>query len=658
MRRMGAFVLLVLCFILLCAPVRAADLDETASSAETAAAEEETAPLQTEIPVSNSQPRADTITSYTMEAVVNQGGTAQISAVVDIHLSQSTEKLVIPLGKGASNCVVNGVRLRIRQINGIPSVYLTSDVGLIGDLRVSMTYQVSKCVSADGVLTLPVLPAGYAYPIERLTADITLPGTFSQRPQFSSGYLGEDVDNYMNITVSDNRITAELFEPMRDHDSMILTLQTPEAMFARQTRGGTLETVGMIVGVLLGLMLLYWALTLSWRPVRVGFQTHPPLGETAGESAALLTGGNLSFSLMVLTWAQMGYLTIHRGRDVTLRRRMEMGNERSELEIRAFRRLFRQRLEVSATGSEFQRLRQRMDGCRPRMKDHFHPRSGNPLLLRLMGAALGGAAAVGIGDGLLPAMPVRVLVLILCALAGLWAAWKIQAGVHALFGRDRAAVVRGALVCLAVLALSGGGGQFGRGVVMVLAEALAGLASAFGGRRTEEGRQIVQGELGMIRFFRWGYKEQHQTNQARNPSYYYDLAPYALALGADRAFARRFEKTQLPPCTYLRCQVKDGTARQWCKVLRETVDLMDGKPIGLERYFLGRVLMAFLIARQSNRERAARDRERRRRAERAARQRENATRQDTTQRMDFADSRLRQDTERFAPNPGGPAGRR
>lgn len=129
-------------------------------------------------------------------------------------------------------------------------------------------------------------------------------------------------------------------------------------------------------------------------------------------------------------------------------------------------------------------------------------------------------------------------------------------------------------------------------------EVLAGLATAFGGRRTEDGRRLVQGELGLRRFLRREYKERHQSAQHQNPSYYYDLAPYALALGVDGAFARRFEKMELPPCAYLRCRVPGGRAVDFQKILRETVDLMDGRPTGLERSFLGRMLLAATAARR------------------------------------------------------------
>ena len=572
------------------------------------------------------------ITSYEMEAVVSAQGTAQVNATVNLHITESATRLVIPLGKGASNCVVSGVRQRIRKENGVPCVILRNETGLIGDVQLSITYQLSGCVSPEGILSLPILANSYVYPIDEVSFRITLPGEFTANPIFQSGYLGEDIDNYMDITVEGPVIQGKVLQSLRDHDSLSMTLETPEELFPRRTLDGAiLRAVNLAVLVLAALMVLYWALRLFWKPVRIPFQSHPPMGETAGESWALLTGGNLSFSLMVITWAQMGYLTIRRDRDVVLYRRMDMGNERSELEIRAFSQLFRKRRTVSATGADFQRLRARMDGQRPHIRGLFSPRSGNPMVLRVLGLALGLAAGLGLGDGVLPVMQVRFLPLILFALGGAWGAWAIQGGIFAFLSRDKSPIFRGGAASALLLILGLLGGRLSLALMCLMMEVLTGLVTLFGGRRTEDGRGVVQGELGMVRFFRREYKERHQTAQQQNPSYYYDLAPYALALGADKAFARRFDRMELPPCSWLQYRAAGPTAADWQRVLRDTVDLMDGKPIGLERTFPGRVLVAILLARQESKRNAAR---RRRRPRTRAPQRDPDL--DRTRRIDYS----------------------
>lgn len=597
---MRRFLIFMLCLLLAGMPVCAAEATGTESTQSSESQAVGSVPPETGSAAVEAG--GGTVTSYHMEAVLSSQGGVQVTVEVKLNITQMAEELVIPLGKGASNCYINGVRMTVRKVRGIPSVKMHSDAGIIGDLQLNITYQLSKCVDADGIFTLPLLPASYAYPVENLSFQVTLPGEPGEMPQFTSGYLGEDADNYLKISQQEAVISGNLLSAMRDHDSLTMTLQMPEELFARRSAGGgTGKVIQMIMLVGLALMLLYWALRLSWKPVRIGFQSHPPLGETAGETEALLTGGNISFSLMVLTWAQMGYLTIRSGRRITLHRRMDMGNERSSLEIKAFERLFRRKDVVSVEGRDFARLRTHMDAQRLRARGQFAKNSGNPVILKVLGLLLGAAAGIGIGDGLFPPMQVRFLALIPCALVGVWASFLVQKGMCALWGRNKGPVWAGVLALFLGILLGVKGELTSMAMLWALIEILAGGFAMFGGRRTEDGRRTVQAELGMIRFFCGEYKGQHQAAQARNPSYYYDLAPYALALGVDRQFARKFQRMALPPCSYFVCRTRDNRAKTWQKLLRETVDLMDGKPIGLERYFLGRLLLALSAAMSAGR---------------------------------------------------------
>jgi hypothetical protein len=74
----------------------------------------------------------------------------------------------------------------------------------------------------------------------------------------------------------------------------------------------------------------------------------------------------------------------------------------------------------------------------------------------------------------------------------------------------------------------------------------------------------------------------------QNPDYYYAMAPYAMALGVDRAFARQVGKMRLPQCTYMTTGM-DGhtTAKEWNELLREAVQVMDERQQRLlwERFF-------------------------------------------------------------------------
>lgn len=82
--------------------------------------------------------------------------------------------------------------------------------------------------------------------------------------------------------------------------------------------------------------------------------------------------------------------------------------------------------------------------------------------------------------------------------------------------------------------------------------------------------------LGFRRFLRTIPRTQLQHIRRQNPDYFHALVPYALALGSDKAFAKRFGRDLLPPCPYITgVPQKPMSAAQWCKLIRRTARAME-----------------------------------------------------------------------------------
>jgi hypothetical protein len=103
-----------------------------------------------------------------------------------------------------------------------------------------------------------------------------------------------------------------------------------------------------------------------------------------------------------------------------------------------------------------------------------------------------------------------------------------------------------------------------------------GLGAFYGGFRTESGKQVASEILGLRRYLKSLTTKQWKQILHSNPHYYYDMAPYALALGIDRQVARSLKNLRLPNCPYLTTGM-DGqlTAAEWNQLLRETAASLD-----------------------------------------------------------------------------------
>ena len=124
-------------------------------------------------------------------------------------------------------------------------------------------------------------------------------------------------------------------------------------------------------------------------------------------------------------------------------------------------------------------------------------------------------------------------------------------------------------------------------VTVLLTQWVAGLMAFFGGRRTEAGRQDLAQIMGLRRYMKTVSKDELRRILTVDPDYFHSLAPFALALGVDRSFARRFGNDRMPVCPYILLGSDAGhTAAEWSDIYRKVLSLMDRrtKMLPLERF--------------------------------------------------------------------------
>lgn len=516
------------------------------------------------------------------ETSVSKDGSCAVVVTATIHLEEAVASPVFPVPKNAENITLNGSPATVHTGASSQMVSL-KDVtgGSAGEWSIVIRYDLPSLVTStkeEGlVLTLPIL-SGFSYPVEKLTFSVTLPGDVPGRPSFTSAYHQADIQSLLAVTVSGRTIAGQALEPLKDHESLTMTLPVDGKMFPETAH--TAQVLGLLdlaIGVVALVAVGYYLLTL--RPVlpKRPLQATVPDGLSAGDMPLWLTGRGMDLSMLVVTWAELGYIRIQvedRGR-VLLHKRMEMGNERSIFENRCYRDLFGRRSVVDGTGQHYAQLVRTVAKKSPQAKEIYCPESGNVKVFW----ALCDVAAILSGISMAGALAAysTVLQAFLAILIGTMAL-LIQSGGRCLLLRKRRSLWI-ALGCAGLWLILGlWSGAWGAAVLMVAFQFFAGFAGAYGGKRTELGQQALEQILGLRRFMRIASKSELQRLLRYDSVYFYEVAPYALALGVDKPFAKRFGRLRLPECTYLTGPVQGQmTAVEWAKFLRTTVDKLDAR---------------------------------------------------------------------------------
>lgn len=517
-------------------------------------------------------------------ATVNTDGGCQISLTVTLHLEQAMDKLYFPIPEEATGVTLNGSRVSASKSGDVRKVNLSRVVrNVVGDVTVNLQYSLYDVIvtTETGALEmqLPML-SGFDYPIDKLDFSVTLPGAVEVLPGFVSGYHEARIEEDLVYSVSGATITGNSVRALKDHETLTMTLAVTEQMFPRTlTHTHDYQWALTAIAVCAAVALLYWIVAMWNRPGLARTQPEPPHGYTAGSLGNILAGTGMDLTMMVLSWAQLGYVLIHvKGKRVYLYRKMDMGNERSELEVRWFRKVFGKRDRVDTADFRYAQL------CRKAAKSHEDPMgllrrfNGDPRIFRgiagLMGLFGGMAIAVAMADG----AALQGFLLVLFGALGAVSGWFIQLfGAGLLLYAPRLLKISLGL-CGVWLLLGLLSGAADVALIMCAALLVAGVLLAWGGRRTPIGRLAQMQTRGFARYLHKISKAELQRICHNDPDYFFRLAPAALALGREKIFAKGFGQMRLDPCPYLTTGM-DGhmTALQWAALMRKAVTIMDDR---------------------------------------------------------------------------------
>lgn len=516
----------------------------------------------------------------TVYVTVNADESATVTATVMLHISENTGDLTFPVPENATAITLGGSRANVSRAQQCQQVALSGLLGqMTGELSFTVGYTLPDVIGVDAAgqkqLQLPLL-SGFSGSVSSLEFTVTMPAAISNKPAFTSGYHQANIEKDLTVTTQGNTVIGVSVAELKDHETLNMTLQVDEQMFPSSPLELADSSVDDVLMVVFGVLAIaYWLIFLRRWPVSRTESTTPPEGVSAGQLGAMLTLQRPSLCLMVLSWAQLGYLQILRQRGrVYLVRQMEMGNERSDMEQKIFKTLFRKSERVDTAGVRFAELCTTVARIRPRYPSNVDPKSGNSMIFRVLAAMVAAFGGVSFAVAVTQGAALQGFWIVVMGLIGLLGGLWMQQCLREIWLRKTYLTWAG-LLCTGIYLLLGAvSGQLGIAVAVAASQLLAGYMAFYGVRRTQAGRQEIARILGLRRHLCRISRQELERICENDPTYFSAMLPYALALGVDRRFARRFSRENKPECPYLEGERRQ-TALQWSEEIRYTLKSME-----------------------------------------------------------------------------------
>ena len=539
-----------------------------------------------------------------LRATVTSEGDCLTTLSVNLRLDSSQPKLEFPLPAKAKGITINGINASTRTTAAATYVDISRFTeNAVGEVPLMFDYTIPEAVKVSTeeiklgeerkiVLTIPML-CGFEYPVESLSFYITMPGTLTDEdPKFTSIYRQESIESDLNILpLSGNQIIGSSKKVLNDHEGITMTMVVDKEMFptvSTYVREGNPE-LPFIIGAAV-IALVYWLLFLRTLPLTRSHSSTAPEGITAGELGCRLTLSGGDLTMMVFSWAQLGYILIHmdgNGR-VILHKRMDMGNERNQFENKVFRSLFGKRRMVDATGMQYARLCRKVAGTVPSERSMYKSYSGNMKLFRWIACVAQVFCGVCVAMNMKLIFALQVVLAVVLGIFGAVSGWMIQEIAYRTHLRGKTPVLMGFVCMIIWIALGVVCGQIWIPLGCCVGQFLIGYLAAYGGRRSDLGRHDASQVLGLRRYLKKLEPADLTRMMKNDPEYFFNMAPYALAMGIINPYSRNFGRRMLDQCPYIVSRVSGKrTAEEWGHLMADIADLMDirSRQLMVEKWF-------------------------------------------------------------------------
>lgn len=525
-----------------------------------------------------------TITAMKTDCLIDAAGGCAVTQSVTVNLDGIENELRFPLAPDARQASIAGYKSKKVTEDGCTILVLSSDAGFSGSRTFTLNYTLSDLVSEQDdvqTLTLPLLSPKWPWQIESYDFTVTLPAEFTATPDFSSGYYGDVIEEYISFSTAGTVIGGSVMQPLKDRESLQMTLALPKGYFSGSHASWSANWFASTLVVVFALLaVVYYVRTLYSGRLRVSSRATAPEATLPCDMPYLLACRKPSFNMLICHWASLGYLSIavsKRG-NVQLRRRVIMGNERRTVEVRLFQALFADSDVCDGASLRYKKTAAKAVDAIPRFwrRRLYDRSSGNTLVMQALSCIACAIACLLSMSLLLPDMPARWLVLTLCLPLGALLGRMMQLAASTFYLSDYLFLTAGALSALLMLIVSRLGGGTLTTLLVIALNFFTGIATRHGGKRTSSGSKLIEQAIGFRRYLRRVAQPQLVAAQKRDGQFFYKMLPFAEAVGLGRAFAGKLGETTIDSCDwYETSEPPAKTAAAFYESLRQTLSLLD-----------------------------------------------------------------------------------
>jgi len=402
--------------------------------------------------------------------------------------------------------------------------------------------------------------------ISNLSFKVTLPKDFDKsKILFYSGSYSTATEAPVTYTVSGNTITGTLKGTLNAGEGLTLEIALPEGYFDIPAPFPW-SAVFIVVSAIFALLALGLFLRFGRDPVLVRtVEFYPPNDITSAEAGYIIDSSldNKDVASLIIYWASKGYLTIEQKKGLELFKQKDLPPNSNEFEKYMFEQLFynRESVSVDELKENFYTTietteKMILDLYSAKDKQLYDPKS---LALRrftsftaallifftvfytvyINTSTLMTPALFAFGGTLLVMLPFTNLTRILEQWNGLKGLNRVSKLI--------VNIILSALVLCAYMVYMYSQNLAVVGIVVALASAFIVVMSILMRKRTTGGNEVLGKLLGFKNFLEMAEKPKLEKLVEENPSYFYDVIPYAYVLGVSEKWAKKFDSIAMRP---------------------------------------------------------------------------------------------------------------